>query len=170
VDVQNLFDFAEREVPEIVRNSLGGVQKPEHFSTGSATFPVGLVTDAEKKEIILAAPRRQILRPREFHDHKQDFDSLVLTPLVQKLLAEQNGTAVRGAGSQTWYIPADNLPGAFVPTGGYDIDVSGHVTVSLKLLADGKLVGSALVSGTKNKLADLAQAVVEKIDELVLKH
>ena len=168
IDVQSLFSFAEDQVPQLV-STLGGVQKPQQFSVGDRTFPIGLLSRADNELIKLASPRRQILRPREFNDRAQDFDSLRLTPLLEKLLSGQN-LSPDGFGARTWYVAADDLPGGAVASGGYDIDSNGHITVRLRLVVDGKAVDSATILGEKTKLESLAAAIVAKIDELALKH
>jgi hypothetical protein len=166
VDVSKLFNYAVDQVPQMARN-VGGIQKPEiRIPKGGETFPIGMLTDQEKKLIPLALVKPIVLRPRISLQELGD-DTLGLINELRKLLRDASYVSVRGAVGQPQlvFVDEDELPGAFRPTGTYTIE-GDAVRVKLFIRRDGETVSSLpLIEGSKADVAGLANAILSKITE-----
>lgn len=169
LDVERLFSFASRTVEELVRNVLGGIQKPQILRTNQ-TFPIGALTESDRQSIPLASPRRRILRPRTFTntDPADPDDSLKITEQLRALLGKQNAVSLRSG--STWYVDAEDLAGGIVASGNYRIE-AGKVVVSFVLKVDGKAIAPVqTVAGTleEAKTGVLAQRILDLVNKIAI--
>jgi hypothetical protein len=166
VDISKLFNYAVDQVPQMARN-VGGIQKPEiRIPKGGETFPIGMLTDQEKKLIPLAMVKPIVLRPRISLQELGD-DTLGLINELRNLLRDASYVSVRGVVGQPQlvYVDEDELPGAFRPTGTYTIE-NDVVRVKLFIRRDGETVSTLpLIEGSKTDVAGLANTIRSKITD-----
>jgi WD40 repeat protein/uncharacterized caspase-like protein len=159
IDVQKLFSYAEQKVPALAKD-IGGVQKPIVSSPLGSSFTIGLMTDEEKKQIILPTPKPLMLRPL-LASPPINNDPLNLIPELRKRLdAESSYEVVRQRGGKEpllIYVDNDNFPGAVRVTGTYSVQ-GDKVSLKAYLIKDDKI------------LAELPEIVAEQskvLDELL---
>ena len=112
LDVSRWFQNASEEVPDLAR-SIGGIQRPLTAAPSGRTFPIGLLT-AEDRRNIPAAKVRSLLLRAEASDSDQN-DPLHLESMLREQLRGQS----RGAGSTEsgrcpriiWTTPMKTRPG-----------------------------------------------------------
>ncbi len=166
VDVADLFRFAADTVPQLALG-LGGVQQPEIIiPQGSASFPIGLLSVKDKKDIPLQMKKPIVLSPRLL-DREDGTDELDLTRALSKGLDQETYTRAKGSTfeSEIVYVEASELPGAYVPTGTYVVQ-GETVKVDLVLSRDGVKTRFS-VSGSKDNLPELVTTIVTRIMENV---
>ena len=132
-EVEKLFTFAKGEVESLVRGRLGAVQTPQVFAMNT-TFPIGLFNETDRRQITPGEARVRILRPESFVNREKGYDDLELTKALKAMLEDQNRAFARGAPTKTWFVDAEELPGALTPAGSYSVAANGHITVTLILL------------------------------------
>jgi WD40 repeat protein/Tfp pilus assembly protein PilF len=93
VDVLKLFNFVSNRVVQLAYG-IGGIQQPQISSPGGRSFPIGLLSDADKLAIPLANAKLQLLRVQCYDS--QDVDSLGLAQLVRARLKEASQPVNRG--------------------------------------------------------------------------
>jgi len=124
VDVRRLFDYAQRSVQDLARG-IGGIQRPEVSSPQGSSFPIGLLTEAARREIPLANAKQQLLRIR--CQDANDLDSLRLEPPLRAALREASTSRPRGsavAEPSIVYLDnvVDEVPDALVPQIRYSVE------------------------------------------------
>ena len=143
VDVQQLFSYAQKEVPQLASN-IGGVQRPIVSAPLGKTFVIGQMTDTEKKNLNLPAPKPLLLRPLLTNPETGD-DDLKLIPQLRKMLdAESSYEVMRRSGKNKptlIYIDDDSFPSAVRVTGTYTVE-GETVRVKAFLRQDGKTIAT----------------------------
>ena len=141
IDVQQLFAYAQKEVPQMATN-IGGVQKPIVSAPLGKTFTIGQMTDAETKQINLPSRKPRMLRPL-LTSPPINNDPLKLIPELRKGFdAESSYEVVRQRGDkepQLIYIDDDSFPGAVRVTGTYTVE-GENVRVKAYLIKDEKVI------------------------------
>lgn len=166
VDVQQLFSYAQREVPRLAAN-IGGVQRPIVSAPLGKTFVIGQMSDTERQKIPLAAVKPLLLRPLLTNPETGD-DDLRLIPALRKSLDAESSyeVAQRGGKGKTpvlVYVDDDNFPGAMRVTGTYTVD-GETVKIKAFLRQDNKTVAALNeISGAKTDVAALANQLVAEI-------
>jgi len=165
VDVQQLFSYAQTQVPRLAQN-IGGVQRPIVSAPLGKTFVIGQMTDTEKQKIPLAAVKPLLLRPLLTNPETGD-DDLRLIPALRKSLDAESSYEVMqrsGKGAPVLvYIDDDNFPGALRVTGTYAVE-GDTVKIKAFLRQDNKTVAAlAEVSGAKSDVAALVNQLVAEI-------
>ncbi|HEX5706735.1 MAG TPA: caspase family protein, partial [Pyrinomonadaceae bacterium] len=147
VDVQTLFRYAERRVPELAQN-VGGVQRPINSSPLGKTFVIGQMSGAERARIRLPALKPLVLRPRFSSGEEGDDPLDLVTALRKRLDAEGSHEFVRlrrGAGGPAEptlvYIDDDNFPGGVRPTGTYTVE-GNSLRLRAYLRREGKTIAT----------------------------
>lgn len=165
VDVQQLFSYAQTQVPRLAQN-IGGVQRPIVSAPLGKTFVIGQMTDAEKQKVPLASVKPLLLRPLLTNPETGD-DDLRLIPALRKSLDAQSSYEVSkrsGKGAPVLvYVDDDNFPGAMRVTGTYTIE-GETVKIKAFLRQDNKTIAPlAEVSGAKNNIDALVNQLVAEI-------
>jgi uncharacterized caspase-like protein len=164
VDVVTLFNFVSRRVVELAYG-IGGIQHPL-VSSGGQSFPIGLLSDQDKRAIPLASSKPQLMQLR-CHDD-QDGDFLGLAQRVRDLLKEASRPVTRGSvGSEPALAYSDDvpdgIPSALSPRVSYRVqDGKLEARVRLyrdKLLSDESLSLSADPAAAARQIAD---AIIER--------
>jgi len=160
VDVSRLFQYAADEVPELARD-IGGIQRPIVAAPRGTSFDIGQLLPDDRKLIPLSPARPLILRP-VFIDVDGGFDKLGLSRAVKAALAERVAMGVRGEGEPPSFtlIDADEMLGAFLPSGTYTIE-GDLVKVRLSVVRDGQVHSMVVVQGGPNDIATLTERAIE---------
>jgi WD40 repeat protein len=135
VDVRRWFDYVQVRVQDLARD-IGGIQRPQVSSPQGSTFPIGLLTEAARREIPLANAKQQVLRIR--CQDANDLDSLRLEPVVRAALRAVSTPVTRGsavAEPSIVYLDnvVDEVPDAIVPQIRYSVEGSS-VRIRLRLV------------------------------------
>ncbi len=165
IDVGPLFHDAVEDVDQLARGN-NGIQKPEiRIPEGGTSFPIGLLTNDDKRKIKLESAKPVVLRPTLLNSRGSD--NLQLTPALRKLLDKETYMLVQGSTFQPVivYVNADALQGAYVPTGIYFVD-GNDVRINFVLTKDGKET-SFEVTGSKLNLDELLARILEGIYQRV---
>ncbi len=172
VDVQQLFSYAQKEVPRLATN-IGGIQSPIVSAPLGKTFVIGQMTDAEKRNLNLPAPKPLLLRPLLTNPETGDDDLKLISALRKMLDVESSYEAMRRSGKGEpvlFYIDDDNFPGAVRLTGTYTVE-GESVRVKSFLRQDGKTIAALPeILTTKEKLADeLLKTVRDALTKIQMK-
>ena len=162
VDVSNLFGFAVDRVPELARN-IGGVQRPVVAAPrGGQSFPIGLVTAADRAGIPLQADRPMLLRC-SLQDEDEFKDVLDLGKKVDEAL---RGAAARGRDAPLVFVDATDLPDAHHLAGRYKTD-GDAVTLTGNLFRGKARVGRVTASGSAAKPDEFAAKVAAEVEKVL---
>lgn len=165
VDVQQLFSYAQTQVPRLAQN-IGGVQRPIVSAPLGKTFVIGQMSDAEKQKIPLAAVKPLLLRPLLTNPETGDDDLHLISGLRKSLDAQSSYEVMQRSGKGApvlVYVDDDNFPGAMRVTGTYTIE-GETVKIKAFLRRDNKTVAAlAEVSGAKSDVAALVNQIVAEI-------
>jgi WD40 repeat protein len=164
VDVLKLFQFASTRVVQLA-SDVGGIQQPQISSPGGRSFPIGLLSDEDKRAIRLANLMPQLLRVQCFDE--QDGDSLGLAQRLRVRLKEATQPVTRGAGapepSVVYVDEVLDIPSAMTPVVRYQIQ-SGKVVARVTLRRDSKPVSNTTVTASADPAAaahQIADAIVQ---------
>lgn len=126
IDINKLFQYAQDRVP-VLAEGIGGIQSPQVFSPqGSQSFDIGLLTDAEKKEIPIAKIRPVYIRSN-FQDETELEDVLGLGKIIDEVL---NEVSSKGSESKLIFVDVKEYPEGCKLIGRYQ---KVGQTISLKL-------------------------------------
>lgn len=163
VDVFTLFNFAVNHTRdfalEILQDQLPRISSPEGTS-----FPIGMMTPDDVKQIRLETPRPILLRSN-FHDTELDIDTLDLgSKLDGRLRDLSTPTPTRQVGFV--FIDSGAIPGALQVGGRYRLDID-TVSVNFRVFRDKQALGDPqTVSGPKNDLKALVIDLGSKVEAI----
>lgn len=165
VDVQQLFSYAQREVPRLAQN-IGGVQRPIVSAPLGKTFVIGQMTASEREKIPLAAVKPLLLRPLLTNPETGDDDLHLISALRKSLDAQSSYEVMQRSGKGApvlVYVDDDNFPGAMRVTGTYTVE-GETVKIKAFLRQDNKTIATlADVSGAKSNIDALVGQLVAEI-------
>ena len=140
VDVLKLFNFVSNRVVQLA-HGIGGIQQPQISSPGGRSFPIGLLSDQDKRAIPIANAKAQVLQVQCYDD--QDVDSLRLGPRVRLLLKEASQPPNRGqAGPEPALVYVDevlDIPSAMSPLVRYQVQ-GAKLDARIRLRRDNQVV------------------------------
>ncbi len=161
LNVSNWFNAAEKTVSEISKEN-GARQEPQIVT--NTNFNIGLVDPEVISGIILPA-EKPLFAASNFQNSDESIadDDLELSKMINLQL---NDIASRGTDSRIVYVTATNSPDAYSLTGRYTTKGDAiSVTVNIK---QNKLIKMKFeVSGTKDKLGELATTIADKAAGMV---
>jgi WD40 repeat protein len=156
VDVNKLFQYAQERVPQLAEG-IGGIQSPQIFSPqGSQSFDIGLLSDAEKKEIPIAKIRPVYVRSN-FQDEKEFEDVLGLSKLVDESL---NDVSSKGVESALIFVDVRDYPDGCKLSGGYQKE-NDFITLKLKQRCGTNVKSFDLKAKDINTLVSQIKALLE---------
>ncbi|MBL7825956.1 MAG: caspase family protein, partial [Saprospiraceae bacterium] len=160
VDVMTLFQDACNEVPELAKG-IGGIQRPMLVGPVKGSFPIGIKN--EQVNIPIADPKPVFIR-NVFMDELTFDDGLGLTDALEDHFRE---LTVKGAQAELIFVDVKEYPEAYAIKGQYK--VKGEAVEVRGRLYKGKTnVGDEFkISGQKNDLPGLTNAIYEKVLELL---
>ena len=118
VMVGRLFDFAVEKVPELARD-IGGVQRPvAAVPKGGQSFPLGVLTAADRERVPLRAARPLFLRS-SLQEETEFGDALALGKALDEALRAAAG---RGRTAPFMFVDASDLGDGYRLAGRYALD------------------------------------------------
>ncbi|MBI5373406.1 MAG: caspase family protein [Sphingobacteriales bacterium] len=161
LNVGRWFAAAEKNVSELSREN-GARQEPQIVST--TNFNIGLVDEQVLAGIVLPQ-EKPLFAASNFQNSDEAVadDDLELSKQVNLQLTD---LAARGGNSQIVYVTATNVPDAFSLSGRYRVS-GNNITVTINLKQNRVVRQKFELSGTKDKLAELAAGIAARAAELV---
>jgi WD40 repeat protein len=164
VEVSRLFGFAQRQVADLARG-IGGIQRPVLSAPKGQTFPIGLLSEEDRRQIHLATLKPQLLLARVEDDDQ--LDPLKLEPALRAELRAASMPVTRGGErgeAQVAYLDsvAGEVADALSPRVLYTI-VGDKVKLRIRLLRNGKPVAEWNLELAKAEAAELSKVLVVKI-------
>ncbi len=161
LNVSRWFNAAEKMVSDLSKES-GARQEPQIVS--NTNFNIGMVDDEVITKIILPQ-EKPLFAASNFQNTDEAIadDDLDLSKLVNLQLSDMS---VRGNNSEIVYIPITNSPDAYSLSGRYEVK-GNIIKASVNVKQSRALKSKFEISGTKDKLNELAAAIVQKAAEVV---
>jgi hypothetical protein len=161
LNVSSWFNAAEKTVSEISKEN-GARQEPQIVT--NTNFNIGLVDQEVISKIILPA-EKPLFAASNFQNSDESIadDDLDFSKMINLQL---NDIASRGADSRIVYVTATNSPDAYSLSGRYTIN-DNAITVTVNIKQNKMIRLKFEVSGTKDKLGELAATVADKAAGLV---
>ncbi len=161
LDVDDWFGYANRRVPELAR-SVGRIQLPQSLSPTGASFPLGVLNEADKNAVPLRPQVPVITRPR-LRDETAG-DSLGLEPLLNAALHDPASSA------GVPFVMLDTsgeVEGVFKLSGGYRQD-GNMVSWNMQLTRDGKVFRTIEDSGIATDVPALISKMAVRLRRVIL--
>ena len=160
VDVMKLFQYSCDEVPQLAKG-IGGIQTPMLVGPLKGSFDIGIKNDSV--HITIAEPKpvfiRNILTDEDTFD-----DVLGLTDALETYF---RNITVKGAQADLIFVDVKEYENAYSVKGRYKIN-GENVVLRGRLFKGKTIVGNEFeVSGKKTNLPALAEAIYDKIMELL---
>ena len=161
LDVSRWFSAAEKTVSEIAKES-GSRQDPQIVT--NTNFNIGLVDDEVMAKIILPT-EKALFGASNFQNSDEAIadDDLELSKQVNLQL---NDLSARGTDAAIVYVTATNSPDAYTLSGRYTV-TGNAITVTVNIKQNKTIKTKFELSGTKDKLGELAAAVAERAAGMV---
>jgi len=161
LNISSWFNAAENTVSELSAET-GARQEPQIVS--NTNFIIGIVDDEIMASIILPE-EKPLFAASNFQNNDEAIadDDLELSKLIN---LQFNDMAARGNESNIAYVTATNSPDAYSLTGRYTV-INNKVTVTVNLKQNKGIKNKFEISGTKDKLNELAAVIVEKVAGLM---
>jgi WD40 repeat protein/uncharacterized caspase-like protein len=160
LDLSKWFNAAKESVVELSKES-GARQEPQIVT--NTNFNVGIVDDEVIAKVILPS-EKPLFAASNFQNSDEAIadDDLELNRLINLQLSDM---AARGTDSKIIYVTATNSPDAYLLSGRYKV-TGKAITVSINV-KQGKTIKQKIeVTGSTDKLNELAMEVVRKSTEL----
>jgi WD40 repeat protein/uncharacterized caspase-like protein len=162
VDVQTLFRYTERRVPQLATN-IGGIQQPVNTSPTGKSFVIGQMTESDQKQVPLAHVKPVILRPLLSSGEEGDDPLNLVVALRKRLDAESSYEIARRQGRNEpllVYVDDDSFPHAVRITGTYLLE-GDRVRIKTFLRRDGKtLMTLPEIASSKDEAVDNMMAAI----------
>ncbi|MEO6253081.1 MAG: caspase family protein [Ferruginibacter sp.] len=161
LDVGRWFSAAEKTVTAIAKES-GSRQDPQIVT--NTNFNIGVVDESVMSNINLPN-EKPLFAASNFQNSDEAIadDDLELSKQVNLQL---NDLSARSADAHIVYVTASNSPDAYSLSGRYTVTGNG-ITVSVNIKQNKTIKTKFELSGTKDKLEELAAAVAEKAAGMV---
>ena len=161
LDVSRWFSAAEKTVSEISKES-GSRQDPQIVT--NTNFNIGLVDDEVMAKIIL--PQEKALFGASNFQNSDEAVADDDLELSKQINLQLNDLSARGTDAAIVYVTATNSPDAFSLSGRYTV-TGNAINVSVNIKQNKTIKTKFELSGTKDKLGELAAAVAEKAAGMV---
>ncbi|MGQ0738332.1 MAG: caspase family protein [Bacteroidota bacterium] len=161
LNISRWFSAAEKTVSEITRET-GARQEPQIVST--TNFNIGLVDEEVTAKIVLLQ-EKPLFTASNFQNSDEAIadDDMELSKLINLHLSDM---AARGADSKIVYVTATNSPDAWSLSGRYSVK-ENSITVQVNLKQSKVIKNRFEISGTMDKLKELAAAITDKAAGMV---
>jgi WD40 repeat protein/uncharacterized caspase-like protein len=161
LDVSRWFSAAEKTVTEITKEN-GARQQPQVIS--NTNFNIGIV-DEEIIAGIILPEEKPVFTASIFinSDEAVGDDDLELSMMINRKLADISS---RGTDGNIIYMTGSSLPDTWSLTGRYELKGT-TITVKVNLKQQKEIKHRFEITGTKNKIAELAAAIVTKASSFV---
>jgi WD40 repeat protein/uncharacterized caspase-like protein len=162
VDTNLLFNYAADEVPKMVRDLNGGVQRPRIF--GSTGIDIGLLEEKDRAGIKLETVKPIFVRPNFVLKGETGEDTIELKAEFRRLLADAAEAKSRGRTKRKSallvFIDEEKYPGAHRVTGTYT-EENGTITLTPFLWKDGKPAELPKINGKNAN--EIAKQLLEQV-------
>lgn len=161
LNVSRWFNAAEKTVSELAKET-GARQEPQVVA--NTNFNIGIV-DNEVIARINLPTEKPLFAASNFQNSDEAIadDDLEISKTINLQLSD---LATRGTDSKIVYVTATNSPDAYSLSGRYTLK-SGIITMTVNLKQNKSVKTKFVVSGTKDKLTDIAAEVVRKATEMI---
>jgi hypothetical protein len=161
LNVSSWFNAAEKTVSEISREN-GARQEPQIVT--NTNFNIGVV-DAEVMAKIILPQEKPLFAASNFQNSDETIadDDQELSKLINLQLSD---IASRGTESKIVYVTATNSPDAYSLTGRYTLK-GNTMTVTVNIKQNKTIRSKFELSGTKDKLNELAAAIAERATGMI---
>ncbi len=161
LNVSRWFNAAEKTVSELAKET-GARQEPQVVT--NTNFNIGLVDNEVMAKIILPS-EKPLFAASNFQNSDEAIadDDLEISKTINLQLSD---LAARGTESKIVYVTATNSPDAYSLSGRYTVK-GNTITMTVNLKQSKVIKLKFEISGTKDKLNELAAAVVEKAAGMV---
>lgn len=156
VDVARLFNYAANKVNEYAED-IGQNQQPQVLT--GAGFDFGIV-DANVN--IPLNKKKVVFIKSNFINLQRNRDDLKLS---QQLNAYFQGATAKGTGAKYHYVDVSEYKNAYSISGIYNVKAE-QITVNGSLFKGEQEVGNFQVEGNKNKLDDIIDQILEKVNQI----
>ena len=156
LNISRWFNAAEKTVTELSKES-GARQEPQIVT--NTNFNIGIVDDDVISRIVLPQ-EKPLFAASNFQNSDEAVadDDLELSKMINLQLSDR---AARGTESKIVYVTATNSPDAYSLSGRYLVK-GDAVTVTVNIKQNKTIRSKFELSGTKNKLGELAAAIADK--------
>lgn len=156
LNVSSWFNAAEKTVSEISKEN-GARQEPQIVT--NTNFNIGMVDEEVMAKIVLPQ-EKPLFAASNFQNSDEAIadDDLELSKLINLQLSD---IAARGTESKIVYVTATNSPDAYSLSGRYTIK-GDAITVTVNIKQNKTIKSKFEVSGTKDKLSELAASIADK--------
>jgi uncharacterized caspase-like protein len=168
VDVVRLFNYAADRVPGLARN-VGGIQRPEIRAPleDARSFAVGVIRDADKREIPLAQVKPLLLRPR-LQNRELDYDNLELEGWLRQGLRDASYVSARGGDAASLvFVDADEMPDALKPSGSYVVE-GDNVSITIRLIRNNQPAVTLTVEGSASDEKSKGELIDKIVDAITV--
>ena len=139
IDVQQLFQFAVDEVPNLSKN-IGGIQKPFFKSPDNQqSFDIGKVDTKTKNAIVISEPKPVFIEA-VFSNPESLYDDLGLSENFNAYLQDN---AAKGKNSDIAFMRVKEYPGSYKISGTYTWN-DKNIHLKCRIISDKKTVGDII--------------------------
>jgi len=161
LNVSRWFNAAEKTVSDIAKEN-GQRQEPQVVT--ASNINVGIVDEEVMAKIVL--PMEKVLFTASIFLNSDETISDDNLELSKQINLQLNDLSARGTESKIVYTTATNATDAYTLVGRYEVK-GNIVTIKVSIKQNKEIKQRFELSGTKNKLNELAAAVVEKAAGMV---
>lgn len=156
LNISRWFNAAEKTVSELAKET-GGRQEPQIVA--NTNFNIGIVDNEVLSKIILPM-EKPLFAASNFQNNDEAVadDDLEISRLINIQLSDM---ATRGSDSKIVYVTATNSPNAYSLSGRYTIK-GNNIVIAVNLKQNKTIKQKFELTGTKDKLAELAAAIAVK--------
>ncbi|MDC0302444.1 caspase family protein, partial [bacterium] len=131
VDVSTILNHARESVPQLAKG-IGGIQTPQLLQPKSGSFDIGILSETDRKEIIISEPKQVYIRSM-LVDKSKFRDVLGISKLLNEKL---NILSSRGVDAEIVYFDADDYGNSCQITGGYEKNEQG-LSLNMTTICEG---------------------------------
>ena len=164
LNVSRWFNAAEKTVSELSKEN-GARQEPQIVT--NTNFNIGVVDDEVMAKIVLPQ-EKPLFAASNFQNADENImaDDLGLNKLTDQQL---NDISARGAEASISYMGGSSLPDAYTLTGRYTV-AGNSISIKVIIRKNNEIKHRLELSGTKDKLNDLAKTIVVQATEWVTRN
>ncbi|MDA9206946.1 caspase family protein, partial [Crocinitomicaceae bacterium] len=148
VDVSTILNHATESVPQLAKG-MGGIQTPQLLQPKSGSFDIGILSETDRKEIIISEPKQVYIRS-VLVDKRKYRDVLGISA---KLNEKLNFISSRGVDAEIVYFDAEDYGNSCQITGGYQKNEKG-ISLNMTNICKGEETEYIIEAESKEELID----------------
>jgi WD40 repeat protein len=154
IDVSTILNHARESVPNLAYG-IGGIQTPQLLQPKGGSFDIGILSEEDKKNIILSEPKQVFIRSI-LVDKKKYRDVLEIS---KRLNEELNSLSSRGNKTEIVFFDSEDYSNSCQVTGGYS-QTDNEITLEMTIACKNK--ETQFVLNAKN-VDELIDKIIEKL-------